>query len=127
MQALCYPARVLRRMESTMAELFRHISVGEKDGIIRIDFVKRNSLDQRNIDEIAQELSKSVESATNPRVELSFALVDRMSSAAFGELMKFQVRIKRRGGRLRLLNLNSTLLQGFRIIWPDDRFDLGDG
>ena len=110
-----------------MTANYKHIRVREMDDKLRIDFMDLSVLDELNIYEIAQELSKAVESATNTRVELSFALVARMSSAAFGELMKFQVRIKRRGGRLRLLNLNSTLLQGFRIIWPDDRFDLGDG
>jgi hypothetical protein len=61
MQALCYPARAVRRMESTMAEPFKHISAGNEDGIIRIDFVERNILDELNIHQIGVELAKAID------------------------------------------------------------------
>jgi len=115
MQALCYPARAVRRMESTMAEPFKHISARKKDGIIRIDFVERNILDELNIHQIGVELAKAIESQSNPKVVVVFGNVEHMSSAAYGTLMKFQERIKVCTGQLRLCEMKPRLYEGFVI------------
>jgi len=110
-----------------MTANYKHIRVREMDDKLRIDFMDLSVLDELNIYEIAQELSKAVESATNTRVELSFALVARMSSAAFSELMTFQDRIKLRRGSLRLIDMSPKVRYGFGLTRLDRLFDIGDG
>ena len=51
-----------------MAAPSSHISVRKIDGVMRIDFVDRNILDELNIHQIGEELLKSVESETKPKV-----------------------------------------------------------
>lgn len=98
-----------------MAAPSSHISVRKNDGIIRIDFVDRNILDELNIHQIGEELLKSVESESKPKVVVVFGNVEHLSSAAFGTLMKFLERVKIRDGQLRLCAMRPRVYEGFTI------------
>ena len=98
-----------------MAAPSSHISVRKIDGVMRIDFVDRNILDELNIHQIGEELLKSVESEAKPKVVVVFANVEHMSSAAYGTLMKFQERVKVRDGKLRLCEMKPRVYEGFTI------------
>jgi anti-sigma B factor antagonist len=98
-----------------MAAPSAHISVRKVDGIMRIDFVDRNILDELNIHQIGEELLKSVESESKPKVVIVFRNVEHMSSAAYGTLMKFQERVKIRDGTLRLCEMKPRVAEGFTI------------
>jgi len=109
-----------------MASPSSHISVRKVDGVMRIDFVDRNILDELNIHQIGEELLKSVESESKPRVVIVFRNVEHMSSAAYGTLMKFQERVKIRDGTLRLCEMKPRLLEGFVITKLNRLFTIHD-
>ena len=92
-----------------------HISVRQTDGVIRIDFVDRNILDELNIHQIGEELLKAVEAQFRPKVVLVFRNVGHMSSAAFGTMMKLNERIKARDGQLRLCEIQPRIAEAFAI------------
>lgn len=103
-----------------------HISIRKHDGVLRIDFVDRNILDELNIHQIGEELLKSVESELKPKVVVVFGNVEHLSSAAFGTLMKFLERIKIRDGQLRLCAMKPRVLEGFTITKLNRLFTIVD-
>ena len=109
-----------------MASPSSHISVRKVDGVMRIDFVDRNILDELNIHQIGEELLKSVESESKPKVVVVFGNVEHMSSAAYGTLMKFQERVKVRDGTLRLCEMKPRLYEGFVITKLNRLFAIHD-
>ena len=70
-----------------MAASASHISVRKIDGVMRVDFVDRNILDEVNIHQIGIELMKAVEAEFRPKLVLVFRNVEHLSSAAFGTLL----------------------------------------
>jgi len=101
-----------------------HISIRRIDGIIRIDFVDRNILDELNIHQIGEELLSCVESEMRPKVVIVFENVEHLSSAAFGTLMKFLERVKVRDGHLRLCAMKPRVFEGFTIAMLNRLFSI---
>ncbi|MFM1804523.1 MAG: hypothetical protein RL136_1402 [Planctomycetota bacterium] len=109
-----------------MSSPWNHISVRRIDGVIRIDFVDRNILDELNIHQIGEELLASVEQEMRPKVVVVFSNVDHLSSAAFGTFMKFLERIKVRDGQLRLCSMKPRVAEGFAITKLNRLFSIHD-
>ena len=70
-----------------MTSTATHIRVQDLNGIKRIEFVERNILDEANIQQIGEEISRVVDEQEVPRVVISFLNVDHLSSAALGTLI----------------------------------------
>jgi anti-anti-sigma factor len=112
--------------ERVMATPSSHISLRKVDGIIRIDFVDRNILDELNIHQIGEELLKSVETEQKPKVVVVFGNVEHLSSAAYGTFMKFLDRIKVRDGQLRLCAMKPRVYEGFNLTKLHRLFSIHD-
>ncbi|MFM7052048.1 MAG: STAS domain-containing protein [Planctomycetota bacterium] len=109
-----------------MAASSSHISVRKSDGVIRIDFVDRNILDELNIHQIGEEMLKAVEAEFRPKVVIVFRNVEHLSSAAFGTLMKVNERIRSRDGQLRLCEIPPRILEAFTITKLNRIFSIHD-
>ena len=70
----------------------------DHDGIIRVDFIERNILDEANIQLISDGLNHVVESAEKPRILICFENVEHLSSAAAGALITVSNRVGSRAG-----------------------------
>ena len=70
---------------------------GSKAGdTVHVEFTVRKILDEANIAEIGEKLSEIVENEEKPRIIISFAAVDHLSSAALGTMIIINNKVKQR-------------------------------
>lgn len=95
----------------------------EKD-VTQVEFVDRNILDEANIQQIGEEISSLIDSATSPKLLINFANVDHLSSAALGTLITINNKMKARKGQLRLANIDPQIYEVFKITKLDKLFTI---
>ena len=98
------------------------LKVTRQGDAVQVEFTTRKILDEANIAEIGEALSTIVEKEEKPRIIISFAAVDHLSSAALGTLIIINNKVKQRGGQLRLSNINPQILEVFLITKLDKLF-----
>jgi anti-sigma B factor antagonist len=81
----------------------------------QVEFLDRNILDEANIQRIKEELLTIVEGASRPKLLLSFAGVDHLSSAALGTLITVNGQVKAKGGQFRLSDIDPQIYEVFVI------------
>ena len=82
---------------------------------VHIEFTVRKILDESNIAEIGEKLSEIVDGEDRPKIIISFAAVDHLSSAALGTMIIINNKVKAKGGQLRLSNINPQIYDVFEI------------
>lgn len=100
------------------------IRVKRFDHVVHVEFIDRNILDEANIKLIEDDILRLVESETPPRVVISFAEVEHLSSAALGTLITVNNKIKARSGKLRLAHIDPQILEVFVITRLNKLFDI---
>ena len=103
------------------------LRVAEQDGITRIEFVDRNILDEANIQQIGDEISRIIDELESPRLLISFENVDHLSSAALGTLITINNKIRGKDGQLRLANIDPQIYEVFVITKLNKLFEIHDG
>ena len=109
-----------------MTSATSRLRVSEQDGITRIEFVDRNILDEANIQQIGAEITKLVDARPNPKVLISFANVDHLSSAALGTLITINNRVRSKDGQLRLAHIDPQIYEVFVITKLNKLFQIHD-
>ena len=102
------------------------LRVNKQDGVTLIEFVDRNILDEANIQQISDEITELVDAEAAPKLLISFANVDHLSSAALGTLITIHNRIKGKSGQLRLANIDPQIQEVFVITKLDTLFQIHD-
>lgn len=102
------------------------IRVSDVQGVMRVEFVDRDILDEAAIRQIGAELTRSIESVKAPHVLISFHGVEHLSSAALGTLITVNSLVKKQGGQLRLSNIKPTILEVFVITKLNKLFQIFD-
>jgi len=98
-----------------MAETIPPLSVVSQKDIRIVEFTSSRILDEANIAEIGNTLAALIDEADHPKLLLDFSNVDHLSSAALGELIKANNRLRERRGQLRLANIKPQILEVFVI------------
>ncbi len=109
-----------------MASTASRIRVLEQEGVMRVEFVDRNILDEANIQQIGDEISRIVESQPEPKVLISFENVDHLSSAALGTLITINNKVRGRNGQLRLSDIDPQIYEVFVITKLNKLFQIHD-
>ena len=109
-----------------MTSAASRLRVKDEDGITRIEFVDRNILDEANIQQIGDEISRLIDSQTQPKVLISFENVDHLSSAALGTLITINNKIRTKDGQLRLANIDPQIYEVFVITKLNKLFQIFD-
>ena len=109
-----------------MSSTTSHIRVQDQDGVMRIEFVERNILDEANIQQIGEEIGRVVDSQDEPKVLISFTNVDHLSSAALGTLITINNKIRGRDGQLRLAEIDPQIYEVFVITKLNKLFQIFD-
>lgn len=102
------------------------LRVTEQDGVIRVEFVDRNILDEANIQQIGEEITRLIEERPQPKLLISFNNVDHLSSAALGTLLTIDRRIKANDGQLRLAAIDPQIYEIFVITKLNKMFQIHD-
>ena len=82
---------------------------------VQVEFTSRKILDEANIAEIGEQLSSLIEKEDKPKMIVSFAGVDHLSSAALGTLITINNKVKNKQGQLRLSDINPQIYEVFLI------------
>lgn len=102
------------------------LRVRREGDVTQVEFIDRNILDEANIQQIGDEISRIVESQTEPKLLISFDNVDHLSSAALGTLITINHKVKAQGGQLRLSNIDPQIFEVFKITKLDQLFQIHD-
>ncbi len=100
------------------------LRISNVDAVTHVEFVDRNILDEANIQAIADEITRVVEQASEPKLLLNFANVDHLSSAALGALITINSKVKERSGALRLANIDPQIYEVFLITRLNKLFEI---
>src|SRR5438045_2832299 len=98
-----------------MAQEPARLKVTRVGETVQVEFTTRKILDEANIAEIGEQLTAIVEKEDRPRIIISFAAVDHLSSAALGTLITINNKVKQKSGQLRLSDINSQIYEVFNI------------
>lgn len=107
-----------------MAHSESRLRVRKVNNVTQVEFVDRNILDESNIHQIGEEISHLVEAEQSPRVVISFANVDHLSSAALGTLITIHNKVKARSGQLRLARIDPQIYEVFVITKLNKLFEI---
>ena len=102
------------------------LRVANEDGVTHIQFVDRNILDEANIQQIGEEITRLVDETPQPKVLISFENVDHLSSAALGTLITINNKIRGKDGQLRLANIDPRIYEVFVITKLNRLFQIHD-
>ena len=107
-----------------MTSAASRLRVAERDGITQIEFVDRNILDEANIQQIGEEISRLIDAEPQPKILISFDNVDHLSSAALGTLITINNKIRSKDGQLRLANIDKQIYEVFVITKLNKLFQI---
>lgn len=102
------------------------LRITRSGAVTQVQFIDRNILDEANIQLIGEEIAGLIESAPSPRLLISFANVDHLSSAALGTLITINNKIKSRNGQLRLSDIDPQIYEVFVITKLNKLFQIHD-
>lgn len=100
------------------------LKLSDNEGITLVEFIDRNILDEANIQAIGEEIGSIIERSAQPRLLISFANVDHLSSAALGTLITVNTKIRNKGGKLCLANIDPQIYEVFVITRLNQLFDI---
>lgn len=100
------------------------LNISNVGDVIRIEFVDRNILDEGNIQQIGDEILHLVDDRDAPRILISFANVEHLSSAALGTLITINKRIRDKAGQLRLTDIDPQIYEVFVITKLNKLFQI---
>ena len=109
-----------------MAENPAKLIIEENDGIAQVRFVDQDILEEAAIAQIGKEMSQLIDRMSNPKLLIDFNQVNHLSSAALGALITVNNKIKRKGGQLRLSNINTQIYEVFLITKLNELFKIYD-
>jgi len=98
----------------------------QEKGVTHVEFIDRNILDEGNIQQIGEEISAVIDAGDRPRLLISFANVDHLSSAALGTLITINTKVKAKGGDLRLADIDPQIYEVFVITKLNRLFQIHD-
>lgn len=109
-----------------MASSESRLRVRKEEGITLVEFVDRNILDEANIQQIGDEISRIVEQQAQPKLLICFANVEHLSSAALGTLITIRNKLIGKDGQLRLSDIKPQIQTVFVITKLNRLFQIHD-
>lgn len=98
-----------------MAAAESRVRVKRVGNVSQVEFVDRNILDEGNIQAIGQEITAIIDAEAAPKLIISFANVEHLSSAALGKLITINNKVRAKSGQLRLANIDPQIYEVFQI------------
>jgi anti-sigma B factor antagonist len=102
------------------------LTITREQDITRIGFLDRNILEEAYIQQIGEEIAQVIDQSANPKVLISFANVEHLSSAALGTLITVNNKVRQKGGQLRLSDIDPQIYEVFVITKLNKLFQIYD-
>ena len=109
-----------------MASGESRLRIQTEGDVTRVEFIDRNILDEGNIQQIGDEILQIIDQEDRPKLLISFANVEHLSSAALGTLITINNKIRQKGGQLRLSNIDPQIYEVFVITKLNKLFQIHD-
>ena len=106
---------------SPKPRLFR---VRRRDGIVQIDLLAPEMIGDDTIDRMAEQVAAIIDAEKVPRIVMNFEDVRHISSMMLGTLISLFIRIKARGGQLRLAALREKHRRLLAVVKLDGVFEV---
>jgi len=100
------------------------LRVRKLDAVVQVEFIDRNILDEANIQLISDEISRIIDQESAPKLLISFANVDHLSSAALGALITINNKVRNKSGQLRLASIDPQIYEVFVITRLNKLFQI---
>jgi len=100
------------------------LQVTAKGDVTVVEIGNRKILDEINITQLGEQLSKLAAQSPDPKLVIDFANVAHMSSSALGMLITLHKRICQRKGQLRLCNIRPGIYEVFVITRLNEIFHI---
>lgn len=107
-----------------MASGESRLRVQTESDVTRVEFIDRNILDEGNIQQIGDEILQIIEQSDRPKLLISFANVEHLSSAALGTLITINTKIRAKDGQLRLTDIDPQIYEVFVITKLNKLFQI---
>lgn len=89
-----------------------------------VELTPKKILDELSIMQLGQQLYALAAKDPNPRLALDFANVAHMSSSALGVLITLHKRVREKGGRMVLCNIQPAIFEIFAITRLNEIFSI---
>ena len=109
-----------------MTQATSRLKINDHGGVIVIEFIDKNILDETNIQQIGEEIARQVDAQDHPQLLISFRNVAHLSSAALGTLITINNRVTGKGGKLCLSDIEGQIFEVFKITKLDRLFEIHD-
>lgn len=109
-----------------MASPESRLRITERNTVTCVEFIDRNILDEMNVQAISEEIGGLIDGSDNPRMLISFANVDHLTSAALGALITIRNKVKSKDGELRLADIDPQIYEVFEITRLTGLFNIHD-
>lgn len=109
-----------------MASPESRLRITERNTVTCVEFIDRNILDEMNVQAISDEIGGLIDGAAKPRMLISFANVDHLTSAALGALITIRNKVKGKDGELRLADIDPQIYEVFEITRLTGLFNIHD-
>ncbi|MBL8875681.1 MAG: STAS domain-containing protein [Phycisphaerae bacterium] len=100
------------------------LRVRKQDAVVQVEFIDRNILDEANIQLISDEIFRIIDQEAAPKLLISFANVDHLSSAALGALISINNKVRNKNGQLRLASIDPQIYEVFVITRLNKLFQI---
>ena len=107
-----------------MTEDGSQVDVAVENDVIIATLLDKKILDELSISRISGKLNELAGSQVKPQMVLDFANVGHMSSSALGMIITLHKRIRERGGRLQLCNIQPAIFEVFVITRLNEIFSI---
>lgn len=107
-----------------MASSESRLRITNRENVTLVEFMDRNILDEMNVQAIGEEIGALVEGSPRPRMLISFANVDHLTSAALGALITVRNKVKAKNGELKLADIDPQIHEVFEITRLTGLFDI---
>ena len=108
-----------------MAAKGKLLSQVQKDVTI-VSFMDTPILDDSNIGELGDELLAIVEKSAEPKLILSFAQIEYLSSAVLGKLVALHKKVKQMNGEMKFCEVRPSIMEVFKVTKLDKLFSMYD-
>lgn len=103
---------------------FRRLKIERVGDVTVARFLDPRITDSLEIEELGRELYQLAAEVGRGKLVLNFAVVEFLSSAVLGKLIKMHGKVKAGGGTLKLCNIRPQIYEVFKICCLDRVFDI---
>jgi len=103
---------------------YKHLRIRAEGDVAVVQILGTRIAGVLETEELGRELYQLLDEENQIKVVLDFSLVEYVSSAVFGKLIRLNAEVKARGGMMRICSIRPAVLEVFHTCMLDSIFDI---